>query len=96
MLPGAALSVGFLGLVGDVDGWLFRTFALFPLTSPSAMPVRMLAGTVATWEVLLAFVLLVVSVLLARRAAGRVFAFAIHMTGKEPSWREIGRWLRAS
>jgi ABC-2 type transport system permease protein len=95
MLPGAALSVGFLGLVGDVDGWLFRAFALFPLTSPSALPVRMLAGTVAAWEVLLALALLVASVLLARRAAGRVFAFAIHMTGKEPSWGEIARWLRA-
>lgn len=94
MVPGAALSVGFLGLIGDVDGWLFRAFALFPLTSPSALPVRMLAGSVAAWEVLVAFALLVASVLLARRAAGRVFALAIHMTGKEPSWREIGRWLR--
>lgn len=94
MLPGAALSVGFLGLIGDVDGWLFRAFALFPLTSPSALPVRMLAGSVPAWEVLVAFALLVASVLIARRAAGRVFAFAIHMTGKEPSWREIARWLR--
>ena len=95
MLPGAALSVGFLGLIGDVDGWLFRAFALFPLTSPSALPVRMLAGAVAAWEVLLALALLVAAVLLARRAAGRVFAFAIHMTGKEPTWGEIARWLRA-
>ncbi len=95
MLPGAALAVGFLGLIGDVDGWLFRAFALFPLTSPSALPVRMLGGSVAAWEVLLALALLVASVLIARRAAGRVFAFAIHMTGKEPSWGEIARWMRA-
>ncbi len=43
----AALGVGFLGLIGDVDGWLFRFFAL-----------------------------------------------GIHMTGKEPSAREVWRWLR--
>lgn len=95
MLPGAALSVGFLGLIGDVDGGPFRALALFPLTSPSAMPVRLLAGTVPAWELALAFALLLASVLWARRAAGRVFAFAIHMTGKEPSWREVARWLRA-
>ncbi|TVR95320.1 MAG: ABC transporter permease [Trueperaceae bacterium] len=94
MLPGAALSVGFLGLIGDTDGWLFRFFALFPLTSPSALPVRMLAGSVAAWEVLASLALLVAAVLLARRAAAKIFALGIHMTGKEPSAREMWRWLR--
>jgi ABC-2 type transport system permease protein len=95
MLPGAALGVGFLGMVGDVDGWLFRFFALFPLTSPSALPVRMVAGSVAMWEVLVSLALLVGAVLVARRAAAKVFALGIHMTGKEPSAREVWRWLRA-
>lgn len=94
MLPGAALSVGFLGLVGDVDGALFRFFALFPLTSPSALPVRMLAGSVAAWEVVAALALLAGSVLLARGAAAQVFALGIHMTGKEPSLTEVWRWVR--
>ena len=94
MLPGAALSVGFLGLVGDVDGWLFRFFALFPLTSPSALPVRMLAGSVGPWEVLAALALLAASVLLARSVAAKVFALGIHMTGKEPSFAEVWRWVR--
>ena len=94
MLPGAALAVGFLGLVGNVDGWLFRFFALFPLTSPSALPVRMLVGSVGTWEVLASLALLAASVLLARRAAAQVFALGIHMTGKEPSAAEMWRWVR--
>ncbi len=96
MLPGAALGAGFLGMVGDVDGWLFRFLALFPLTSPSALPVRMLSGSVAAWELLASLALLVAAVLLARRAAAKVFALGIHMTGKEPSAREVWRWLRAS
>jgi len=96
MLPGAALSVGFLGLIGDVDGLLFRFFALFPLTSPSALPVRMLTGSVAAWEVLASLTLLLAAVLLARHAAAKVFALGIHMTGKEPSAREVWRWLRVS
>jgi ABC-2 type transport system permease protein len=94
MLPGAALSVGFLGLVGDVDSALFRFFALFPFTSPSALPVRMMTTSVAAWEVLAALALLAGSVLLARRAAAQVFALGIHMTGKEPSLAEVWRWVR--
>ena len=94
MLPGGALAIGFLGLVGDVDGWLFRFFALLPLTSPSALPVRMLVGSVPAWELLASLTLLAATVLLARRAAAKVFALGIHMTGKEPSAREMWRWLR--
>lgn len=93
LLPGAALSVGFLGPGVDVDGALFRFFALFPFTSPSALPVRMLAGSVGAGEVLAALALLAVSVLLARRVAAKVFALGIHMTGKEPSAAEAWRWV---
>ena len=93
-LPGLALSVGFLGNAGNVDGALFRFFALFPLTSPSALPVRMLTTSVAVWEVLIALALLAGSVLLARGVAARVFALGIHMTGKEPSLAEMWRWVR--
>ena len=46
-LPGLALAVGFLGNAGNADGTLFRFFALFPLTSPSALPVRMMMTSVA-------------------------------------------------
>jgi len=94
MLPGLALSVGFLGHVGNVDGALFRFFALFPFTSPSALPVRMLSGSIAAWEVLAALALLAGSVLLARSVAAKVFALGIHMTGKEPSLAEMWRWVR--
>lgn len=93
-LPGLALAVGFLGNAGNVDGALFRFFALLPFTSPSALPVRMMTTSVAAWEVLAALALLAGSVLLARRIAAQVFALGIHMTGKEPSLAEVWRWVR--
>jgi ABC-2 type transport system permease protein len=93
-LPGLALAVGFLGNAGNVDSALFRFFALFPFTSPSALPVRMMTTSVAAWEVLAALALLAGSVLLARSVAARVFALGIHMTGKEPSFAEVWRWVR--
>jgi ABC-2 type transport system permease protein len=57
------------------------------------MPVRLLLTEVAAWEVLLAVALLVSSTALLRRAAGKVFHLGMLMYGKEPTWREIWRWV---
>lgn len=94
MLPGVAIASGFLGLVGEADGLLFRILSHLPLTSPSAMPVRLLVGTVAWWEVAVSLALLAGCLALVRRAAGRVFALGILMIGKEPTLAEMVRWAR--
>lgn len=94
MVPGALLGLGFLGLLGDSANALFVTLSYIPLTSPSAMPVRMMLGEASTAEVLASLALLAAFVVLARSLAGRVFALGILMTGKEPSWREIMHWFR--
>ncbi|CAN5745038.1 hypothetical protein BH23DEI1_BH23DEI1_12820 [soil metagenome] len=96
MLPGAAIAIGFLGLLGDADALFFRIVSFVPLTSPSpsAMPVRLLIGTVAWWEVAIAPLVLAASLVAVRRAAGRVFALGILMTGKEPTAAEMVRWAR--
>jgi hypothetical protein len=36
----------------------------------------------------------VVAIAMLRRAAGRMFGVSMLMTGKEPSWGEVWRWLR--
>ena len=43
---------------------------------------------VATWEVIVALVGMLLATALLRRAAGKVFAMAILMRGKELGWRE--------
>jgi ABC-2 type transport system permease protein len=96
MLPGLFVGLGFLGLVTDPGNALFRTLSYIPLTSPSAMPVRFLAGDAGVVEVLVSLAVLVVTVVLARGVAGRIFSLGILMTGKEPSWREMLYWLRRS
>ncbi len=57
-------------------------------------PVRLLRGDPWVVEILLSLALLVVMVWVFRRAAGRVFGVSMLMTGKEPSWGEVWRWLR--
>lgn len=94
MLPGLFVGLGFLGLIGDTGNVLFRILSYLPLTSPSAMPVRFLHGDAGIVEALVSLALLVVGVVLARYAAGRIFSLGILMTGKEPSWREMLHWLR--
>ena len=45
-------------MIAVVVGALFRLFARYPFTSPSALPVRMLTGSNAAREVLAALALL--------------------------------------
>ncbi|HET8984264.1 MAG TPA: ABC transporter permease [Trueperaceae bacterium] len=96
MLPGVFIGLGFLGMITDPGNTLFRTLSYLPLTSPSAMPVRVLAGDAGLIEALISLALLVATVWLARLAAGRIFATGILMTGKEPTWREMLHWARRS
>jgi len=94
MLPGLFVGLGWLGLIGDADSLFYRALSYIPLTSISAMPVRLLLGEAGTIEVLLSLAVLIVTVMLARRVAGKIFSLAILITGKEPSWGEMAAWFR--
>ncbi len=94
MLPGVFIALGWLGLIGDPGNPAFAFLSYFPLTSSSAMSVRIVLGDAGALEALLALAILVVSCLFARWAAGKVFSLAVLITGKEPSWGEMMRWLR--
>ncbi len=94
MLPPAFVGLSFLGLMGSVDNVLFRVLSYVPLTSPSAMPIRLLMGDASWLEAAISLLLLVAAVIAMRWIAGRIFALGILMTGKEPSLREMLHWLR--
>ncbi len=94
MLPGVFVGLGFLGLIGDPSNVFFRVLSYVPLTSPGAMPVRVVLGDAGALEVVLSLLLLVATCLLARRAAGKIFSLGILMSGKEPSFAEMLTWLR--
>ncbi len=94
MLPPAFVGLSFLGLMGSVDNVLFRVLSYVPLTSPSAMPIRLLLGDAGWVEAGFSLLLLAASVIAMRWMAGRIFALGILMTGKEPSLRQMLHWLR--
>jgi ABC-2 type transport system permease protein len=79
----------------DPDGMLARVLSLFPLTSPSAMPMRVILSDPGIVEISVAIALLAATVWLFRRLAGRIFEVGMLMYGKEPSFSEMLRWARA-
>jgi ABC-2 type transport system permease protein len=92
-LPFLPLSLALAGM-DNPDGLWMRALSLIPGLSPTAMPVRLLRGDPGFLEVLGSLLLLVAMVVVLRRLAGRVFGISMLMTGKEPSWREVARWMR--
>ena len=92
-LPFLPLGFTLAGLDQPDSVWM-RVLALLPGISPAAMPVRLLRGEPALVEILLSLALLAAAIWLFRRAAGRVFGISMLMTGKEPAWSEVWRWMR--
>ncbi len=68
--------------------------SLLPVFSPALVPARFAIGGIAGWEVAAAFVLLLVALYFARRAAGAAFRIGMLMYGKEISLPELWRWAK--
>jgi ABC-2 type transport system permease protein len=92
-LPALPLSIAFSALKNP-DTWLMKLLGVLPFTSPAVMPARLVLTDVTWWEFLTAIVLLLGAIWLLRRAAGKIFGVGMLMYGKEPSWREVWRWVR--
>lgn len=90
-VPFLPLSLAFAAL-NNPDTPAMTFLSLLPFTSPTVLPARLLVGNVAGWEVALSLLLLLASVWLLRRVAGKIFGMGVLMYGKEPSMREMLRW----
>lgn len=88
MLP---IAAGFMA-IPKPDGNAMRILSLLPGSSSTAMPIRLLLGEVAWWEITICLLLLASGVWFLRIAAGRIFAAGIMLYGKEPTWIEVLRW----
>jgi ABC-2 type transport system permease protein len=93
------LPMLFIGLacwitLRDPDSTVARVIAVFPLTSSPALAVRAILSDVGPLEIAVSLTLLIATIWLVRRAAGRIFEIGMLMYGKEPSLREIARWAR--
>jgi ABC-2 type transport system permease protein len=88
-----SISVGYIiGVISAAAGEsvLLQVASLFPPTAPFTMPVRIIQGTAAPWEIALAVLLVAASAYGLIRLAGRIYAGALLRTGRT-GWRDAWR-----
>lgn len=81
-------------MLKNPETMLVKIFSWFPFTSFAIMPTRIALTNVNIIEMLGSLALICLSIFYMRKAAGKVFALSILLYGKEPSWKEIARWLK--
>ena len=59
------------------------------------MPMRWAITEVSGWQLAGSYLLLVLSFYFLRRLAAKIFRISILITGKEPSWGELFRLMKA-
>ena len=74
MVTVAGYLVGIIYVSGNPDTVWSTILTLVPVTAPFVLPVRAVSDSVAPWEQVAAFVLMVGFIILLIRAAGRVYA----------------------
>ncbi|MDQ3697648.1 MAG: ABC transporter permease [Gemmatimonadota bacterium] len=84
-----------VSVLRDPDHLSARILAMFPVTSASAMPARLILSNPGVLEIVVSVGLLVATIWLVRRLAGRVFEIGMLLYGKEPTMSEILRWASA-
>ncbi len=92
-LPVIPVAIAFFAL-GNPDSILMKALTIFPPTSAPVLCARVVLTDVSIIEISFAFVFLILSIWYMRKAAGKIFSLSILMYGKEPSWKEISRWLK--
>ncbi len=67
--------------------------SMIPFTSPIVMMVR-IPFDVATWEIVLSFIILIASFIGSTWLAGRIYRTGILMYGKKATLRELWKWIK--
>ena len=93
MLPVIPIALAFFSF-GNPDSIAMKFLSYFPLTSPPVLSARMVLGEVSYLEILISLVLILIAIWYIRIAAGKIFATSVLMYGKEPSWKEMLKWIK--
>lgn len=92
---GMVVPMMLLGLVLRApDSTAAVVLSLVPLFAPVLMFMRVCVETPPLWQIGLSWLLMVVAILLAARAAGKLFRVGILMHGASPTWATLAKALR--
>ena len=96
MLPLFLPLVFLMPLTNEPMGSTATALGLFPFTAPVAMPMRMASTSIPPLQIGLSAGLLFLTLILVAWIAGKIYRIGILATGKRPTFRELGRWLRTA
>ena len=83
-------------VAGNPLGTTATVLGLIPFTAPVAMPMRLATVTVPAVQIVTSLVLMLIAIAVVGWVAGKIYRIGILSTGKRPTLRELGRWLRAA
>lgn len=82
-------------IIANPSGTVALIGSFFPLTTPGVMLTRLsVSQNIPSWEILLSAVILLLTIVLTMKLAGKLFRTAILMYGKNATFGEIIKWLR--
>jgi len=95
MLP--FLPFIFIGpIIGDPSGLFAQIGTYIPFTSPGVLILRLSIMPEWPWmEIIIALAILIVSIWIFMKLAGKIFKVGILMYGKNATPKEIWKWIRA-
>ena len=91
----AGYFVSFFAMNIPDAGWV-RAASIVPFFSPYLMPTRMLLSTVAPWEVIVALLLLLASIVVAIWLASRIYSAGVLLYGQRAGIRTVLRATRVA
>jgi ABC-2 type transport system permease protein len=81
-------------IVSDPLGQVATVLGLIPFTAPVTMAMRLASAPVPAGQIVASLALMVATVLAVAWVAGKIYRVGILSTGKRPTLRELGQWLR--
>jgi ABC-2 type transport system permease protein len=81
-------------IISDPMGPVATTLGMIPFTAPITMAMRLASAPVPPVQIVASLALLVATVLAVAWVAGKIYRVGILSTGKKPTLKELGQWLR--
>jgi ABC-2 type transport system permease protein len=82
-----------ISLQSNPQSSIAKITSLLPFTSLLVMPARLTLVEVASWEIILSFLINTAVMLAIFPIAGRIYRVGILITGKKPKWSEVRKWI---
>lgn len=83
-------------VINDAGSQIAFWFSVIPLTSPVIMPIRVVFGDIALWEIILSVGLLIITIIGTIWLAAKIYRVGILMYGKKVNYKEIWKWIKYS